>query len=35
MSAAENKTVVQVVFDGFNARDFDRIAAVCADDFVL
>ena len=35
MPAEENKEVVRVVFDGFNARDFDRVAAVCADDFVL
>jgi hypothetical protein len=35
MPAPGNKAVVQVVFDGFNARDFDRVAAVCADDFVL
>ena len=35
MSVEENKAVVRVVFDGFNARDFDRVAAICAADFVL
>lgn len=31
----DNKEVVRVIFDGFNARDLDRVAAICADDFVL
>ena len=30
-----NITLVRVVFDGFNARDPERVAAICADDFVL
>lgn len=35
MSVEENKAVVRVIFDGFNARDLDRVAAICADDFML
>ena len=35
MATEENKAVVRAVFDGFNARDLDRVAAVCAEDFVL
>jgi steroid delta-isomerase-like uncharacterized protein len=29
------KDLVGIVFEGFNARDVDRVAAVCADDFTL
>ena len=29
------KDVVQIVFDGFNSRDIDRVARICADDFML
>ncbi len=35
MSVEENKAIVRVIFDGFDARDLDRVAAICADDFVL
>jgi steroid delta-isomerase-like uncharacterized protein len=36
MAASENaKDLVRVVFDGFNAKDIERVAAICADDFVL
>jgi steroid delta-isomerase-like uncharacterized protein len=38
MSAASNaeaKDLVRIVFEGFNARDVERIAAICADDFTL
>ncbi len=35
MAVEENKAVVRVIFDGFNARDLDRVASRCADDFVL
>jgi steroid delta-isomerase-like uncharacterized protein len=36
MSASTTpKDVVGIVFEGFNARDVDRVAAVCADDFTL
>lgn len=35
MSVEANKALVRVVFDGFNARDLDRVAAICADDFIL
>jgi len=31
----KNKAAVRVVFDGFNARDLDRVAALCAEDFAL
>ena len=31
----DNKEVVRVIFDGFNSRDLDRVAAICSDDFVL
>ena len=27
--------LVRVVFEGFNSRDVDRIARICADDFLL
>jgi steroid delta-isomerase-like uncharacterized protein len=35
MSVEANKDVVRVIFDGFNSGDIDRVAAICADDFVL
>lgn len=30
-----NADLIRTIFDGFNARDLDRVAAICADDFVL
>ena len=30
-----NADVVRVVFDGFNAGDVERVARICADDFIL
>ena len=30
-----NKDLVRGIFDGFNARQLDRVAALCADDFTL
>jgi steroid delta-isomerase-like uncharacterized protein len=35
MSAEENKTIVQALFDGFNNRDLDRTVAMVTDDFQL
>lgn len=35
MSTEEHKALVRVIFDGFNRRALDRVAAICADDFVL
>lgn len=29
------KELVCAVFEGFNTRDLDRVAAICADDFIL
>lgn len=34
-TVVNSKGVVQTIFDGFNARDLDRVTAICADDFVL
>jgi ketosteroid isomerase-like protein len=31
----ENQAVVRVVFEGFNAGDVERVAALCAPDFTL
>ena len=33
--AADTKAIVRVVFDRFNAREVDRVAAICADEFLL
>lgn len=33
MSSATD--IVRTIFDGFNARDLDRVAAICAEDFML
>lgn len=35
MSVEANKNVVRVIFDGFNSGDVERVASICADDFVL
>jgi steroid delta-isomerase-like uncharacterized protein len=36
MSASTTaKDLVGIVFEGFNARDVDRVAAICAEDFTL
>jgi steroid delta-isomerase-like uncharacterized protein len=35
MSIQEQKALVRVVFEGFNRRDLDSVAAICADDFEL
>jgi steroid delta-isomerase-like uncharacterized protein len=35
MPNRDAQDVVKVIFDGFNSRDLDRVAAICSDDFVL
>ncbi|MFN8591157.1 MAG: ester cyclase [Thermomicrobiales bacterium] len=32
---SRNAELVSVVFEGFNERDIERVAAICADDFLL
>jgi steroid delta-isomerase-like uncharacterized protein len=32
---SSNQALIRTIFDGFNARDLDRVAAICAEDFTL
>lgn len=34
-SESAAKALVGIVFEGFNAKDIERVAAICGDDFIL